>query len=76
VPTPIASPGTRVTSASARGEFSRVQGVSATTTSGEWIWKQVTKCVGATPSARAMRARFSRTFSGLSFEADPAVQAR
>ena len=38
VPTPIARPGTRVTIASARGELSRVQGDSATTTSGEWIW--------------------------------------
>ena len=37
VETPMASPGSRVTMASARGRALWSHGVSATTTSGEWI---------------------------------------
>jgi len=38
VVTPIASPGVRVTIASARGAVSRVHGSVAAIASGEWIW--------------------------------------
>ncbi len=68
---PRAMPGRPVTSASARGLSSRRHGASTVTTSGLWIWWQVTRRSGARSSAAIARARFSATRSGASPEPKP-----
>src|SRR6266851_10341580 len=68
---PRAMPGRPVTSASARGLSSRRHGASTVTTSGLWIWWQVTRLSGARSSAAIARARFSATLSGASPEPKP-----
>src|SRR5262249_54939805 len=71
---PMASPGTAVTIASARGRSCGRHGRSIVTTSGEWTWEAGSRESRCTPSAAAMRARFSATLAGAAAGPGPPLE--